>query len=118
MNSLDLLNLRKSGKTVSGLIIASLLPDLQKFTSTIDVNPSDDFSGFHGLRVCVASANSQWPETFAVIDGLLKSRPESIFHWAVDSGKLASVYELGQKPIIPTLGNSEFTRLIRRLKCK
>jgi len=118
MNSLDLLNLRKSGKTVSGLVIASLLPDLQKYTPVIHVNPSDDFAGFHGLRVCVASASSQLPESFSVINGLLKVVPESIFHWAVDSGNLASVYELGQKAIIPTLGNNEFTSLIRKLKCK
>lgn len=118
MNSQDLLNLRKSGKTVSGLIIASLLPELKQYTSAVDVNPSDDFSGFHGLRVCVASATSQMPESFSVINGLLKVRPESIFHWAVDTGRLASVYEVGQKFITPTFGNSEFTRLIGKLKCK
>jgi len=118
MNSQGLLNLRKSGKTVSGLVIASLLPDLEKFTGVVHVNPSDDFSGFHGLRVCVASVSTQMPQSFAVIDGLLRYRPESIFHWAVDTGKLASVYELGQKLIIPTLGNNEFTSLIRKLKSK
>jgi len=118
MNSHDLLNLRKSGKTVSGLVIASLIPDLQKYTPVIHVNPLDDFAGFHGLRVCVASTTTQMPESFTVINGLLQVIPESVFHWAVDTGRLASIYEVGQKMILPTLGNNDLTSLIRKLKCK
>lgn len=118
MNSQGLLNLRKSGNTVEGLVIATLLPELSRFTSVVHVTPGDDFSGFHGLRVCVASASTQMQESFSVIDFLLNVQPESIFHWAVDTGRLASVYELGHKEITPTLGNNEFASLIRELKSK
>jgi len=118
MNAQDLLDMRQSGKSVQGMVIASLMPELENFTSVVHVTGSDDFRGFHGLRVCVASVSTQMPESFAVINGLLRILPESIFHWAVDTGRLASVYEFGQKMIIPTLGNNEFTSLIRKLKCK
>lgn len=118
MNTADLLTMRRAGKRPDGPVLATLVPEVNRYHLAVTVGRTDDLAGFHGLDVFLAFATPQIESAIHIADKLIRARVESVVMWALDTGQLVNVMSHGETEIHPTLPTPTMARLVKEIRCK